>query len=206
MVCRRAVQAILAALLAAACGGPSPAPDPAAEPVRGDRPDVAGRQALDRDGGPPGHAAGEPRLVGPEQALADPGMDPVAADERVRADALAPRETHRDPGAVLVQPLHPRPYAGAPPVVPHGIGDFLPLTNSENNCLLCHQPGGEKVEGEPTPLPASHLEDLRRAPGVQGEEVAGARHNCLACHVAAADVAPLVENAFTSPGSAPPGS
>ncbi len=169
MVCRRAVQAILAALLAAACGGPSPAPDPAAEPG-----------ALD-----------ETRL-----GLSAARLDEAPAPPLWNDSAAMPGE----------QPLHPRPYAGAPPVVPHGIGDFLPLTNSENNCLLCHQPGGEKVEGEPTPLPASHLEDLRRAPGVQGEEVAGARHNCLACHVAAADVAPLVENAFTSPGSAPPGS
>ena len=53
------------------------------------------------------------------------------------------------------------------------------------------------MAGQPTPLPASHYTDLRRAPGARGKEVAGARWTCVACHAARTDAEPLVMNGFT---------
>lgn len=83
------------------------------------------------------------------------------------------------PGEGLPQP---RMSLKAPPVIPHGIIDFGPITREYNPCLDCHIPG-EKVEGMPTPVPASHLVDLRNSPGEVRDSVAGARHICTTCHV-----------------------
>ena len=86
-------------------------------------------------------------------------------------------------------------YAGSPPVVPHGVADFTPITRDDNPCLGCHLVE-EKIQGEATPIPATHFEDLRNAPGVQGDDIVGARWACLACHVAPTDATPLVRNVF----------
>ncbi len=87
----------------------------------------------------------------------------------------------------------PRAYPGAPALVPHAVADLLPITRRDNLCLDCHaveieEPG----EGEPTPIPESHYLDLRNAPGVRRDAVAGARYNCLSCHAAPTAAAPLV--------------
>jgi cytochrome c-type protein NapB len=100
-----------------------------------------------------------------------------------------------DPGD---QPVLPRFFDGAPPVIPHGIADFLPITRQEHLCLDCHEPdkGAERVEGEPTPIPSSHLTNLRTAPGTVGDEVVGARYFCVTCHVPKGAISPLVGNRF----------
>ncbi len=100
-----------------------------------------------------------------------------------------------DPGE---QPVLPRAFDGSPPVIPHGIVDFLPITRQENLCLDCHEPakGAARVEGEPTPIPRSHLTDLRAAPEAVGDQVVGARYVCTACHVPKVAVSPLVDNRF----------
>jgi cytochrome c-type protein NapB len=100
-----------------------------------------------------------------------------------------------DPGD---QPVLPRFFDGSPPVIPHGIGDFLPITRRENTCLDCHEPttGAEKEEGEPTAIPRSHLTDLRNAPDTVGDQVVGARYICISCHVPVGAAPPLVGNRF----------
>ena len=97
-----------------------------------------------------------------------------------------------DPGEL---PVVPRAYRDAPPVIPHGIADFLPITRDDNQCLGCHLTE-EKVEGEPTPVPASHFTDLRNAPEARQTDVVGARYVCVSCHVTQTEAAPLVENEF----------
>jgi cytochrome c-type protein NapB len=82
-----------------------------------------------------------------------------------------------------------------PPLVPHGIVDWLPITLEENQCLDCHAIE-EKLEGEPTPIPISHYVDLRNAPDAVRDEIAGARYNCVTCHTTPGSNAPLVENTF----------
>jgi cytochrome c-type protein NapB len=98
-----------------------------------------------------------------------------------------------DPGD---KPLVPRAYALAPPRIPHGIADFVPITRDKNACEDCHAVK-EKRPGEATPIPASHYTDLRAAPGKAGDAVVGARHVCVTCHLPVSDAAPLVENRFT---------
>ena len=90
--------------------------------------------------------------------------------------------------------LVPRPFPGSPPVIPHGVADFLPITTDDNMCLVCHEPGGVQAEGEPQPLPESHRIDQRNAPGDVGDAPAGARHTCTTCHVARTDAKPLMAN------------
>jgi cytochrome c-type protein NapB len=91
------------------------------------------------------------------------------------------------------QPALPRPYVIAPPRIPHGAGDFLPITLAQNACVDCHAVA-EKKPGEATPLPPSHYTDLRNAPDRVGAEVTGARYVCTACHVPRTDAPDLVGN------------
>ena len=90
----------------------------------------------------------------------------------------------------------PRAFPDAPPMVPHGIQAFLPITRAENACLSCHGEAKVKRPGEPTPIPASHHVDYRNAPGKIGEKVSGARWVCTACHVQQTDARQLVGNRF----------
>jgi cytochrome c-type protein NapB len=94
-------------------------------------------------------------------------------------------------------PPAPAAFADAPPVVSHGVAEFIPITLDDNMCLECHAVE-EKVEGEPTPMPESHYVDLRNQPDVVGSEIAGARYVCTSCHVASTDAGPLVTNTFGS--------
>lgn len=89
----------------------------------------------------------------------------------------------------------PRAYDGAPPLIPHTLDGFGPITAGENTCLLCHQ-NGSTDPADPPQVPRSHMIDLRRAPGVLRETVAGARWNCTSCHVTQTNAAPLVGNRF----------
>ena len=115
--------------------------------------------------------------------LAPDGVFQVPTPKPVNDNVSAPGEG----------PLQERPYVLAPPVISHGVADFLPITADDNMCAMCHGVG-EKEEGGPTPMPESHYVDLRRESGKVGSEVAGARYNCLACHATMTDALPLVAN------------
>lgn len=93
------------------------------------------------------------------------------------------------------RPVLPRPYPGAPPLIPHEIDSLLPITADDNTCLVCHEID-EKVEGGPTPIPKSHYVDQRNAPERSGNRVVGARNSCTLCHVPQTDALPLVRNRF----------
>ena len=141
----------------------------------------AGSSNIETDG-----PAGEVEQAGIPAAqigLPPDGVFQVPSPEPVNMNVSAPGE-----GA-----LQERPYALAPPVISHGVADFLPITADDNMCAMCHGVG-EKEEGGPTPMPESHYVDLRRESGKVGSEVAGARYNCLACHATMTDALPLVAN------------
>jgi len=110
-------------------------------------------------------------------------------------DVLSPPAVKMESSVPGEKPTLPRSFVDAPPLVPHGIEDFLPITRAANLCVDCHGVK-EKVKGQATPLPASHYTDLRNAPGKLGEKPAGARWVCTACHVAQTDAGPLVPNRF----------
>jgi len=94
----------------------------------------------------------------------------------------------------------PRAYPGAPPQIPHAIGDFLPITAQNNMCIACHalpdQWGKKREQGMATPIPPSHYTDLRNAPDKVTDHLINARYNCNQCHVPQADAPALVENTF----------
>ncbi len=109
-------------------------------------------------------------------------------------DAPPPRVKEND-SAPGERAARPRAFRGAPPVIPHGTTDFLPITRDRNSCVDCHAVAGKK-RGEPTPIPPSHYLDARSAPPKKTETVAGARWVCTSCHVLRQDVQPLVRNPF----------
>jgi cytochrome c-type protein NapB len=91
-------------------------------------------------------------------------------------------------------------FSEAPPVIPHLIADFLPITFADNSCIDCHDThdmiGMELEEGDPTPAPISHYTDLRRTPDVSGDTLIGSRYVCTQCHTPQDDASPLVENVY----------
>lgn len=87
-----------------------------------------------------------------------------------------------------------RSYENAPPMIPHSTEGMLPITQDNNQCLMCHDPAFAADLGA-IPVPASHTYDLRTNKDLG--EVAAARFNCVLCHTPQADVAPAVANTFT---------
>ena len=130
----------------------------------------------------------EPATPDRELGLSKTSVFEVASPEAVVENQSSPGEA----------PLLPRVNHVAPPVVPHGVADWLPITIESNMCVDCHQVE-EKEEGEPTPIPASHFTDLRREPRRVGRELVGARYLCVSCHIALTNSAALVENQFEIP-------
>ena len=90
----------------------------------------------------------------------------------------------------------PGAFAAAPPRIPHDIRSYLPITIARNGCLKCHDIEKASTPEDATPIPASHHVDLRNAPGVRQQAIAGARWVCTACHVPQAAVAPPIGNGF----------
>lgn len=134
----------------------------------------------------------------PSTATAPPGGIPddqiglSKVDIAAVAEPLVFRFVDAEPGEA---PLPARPFGDSPPVIPHGIADMEPIGRDTNDCVDCHAVE-EKEPGEPTPIPASHYVDLRHAPEVTQTALAGARHNCTACHALRSDAVPLVANGF----------
>lgn len=117
-------------------------------------------------------------------------------------DVPEPKVYHYNTAQPGQSNLLPRAYPGAPPQIPHAIGDFLPITVQSNMCIACHdQPaewGKKLVKGLATPIPPSHYTDLRNAPGKVTDHLINARYNCNQCHVPQTDAPTLVENTFSS--------
>jgi cytochrome c-type protein NapB len=111
-------------------------------------------------------------------------------------DAPAPPLSRPVDAAPGERPPVPRAYPDAPPLIPHAIADFLPITREANSCVDCHGATKAKEPGQPTPLPPSHYTDLRRPGATAGDEVAGGRWVCTSCHLPLTDARPLVESRF----------
>jgi nitrate reductase (cytochrome), electron transfer subunit len=145
-------------------------------------------------------------------ARAAPPATPAAAPGRPAAKPIADRDLGLSKASVFDvptppawqdeasapgdQPPPPRIGRETPPVVPHAVGDFLPITTAQNLCVDCHVLAGPKKKGDPTPVPASHFVDQRRSPGTAGGKVAGARWVCISCHLPRTDAPPLVGSTF----------
>ncbi len=135
----------------------------------------------------PGPIASPGPVPDAELGLSKGSVFDVPAPPPVPANASAPGE----------RPAPPRAYPGAPPVIPHAVSGFLPITARENACVDCHG-AKEKRPGQATPIPASHGADPGEAAGPDGLRVAATRWVCTACHVERTGARPLVGNGFGS--------
>jgi nitrate reductase cytochrome c-type subunit len=128
-----------------------------------------------------------PATAGSGGGIPDDMIGLVHQDIRAVPAPEAVHDNLSDPGE---RPLPQRWNDVSPPVIPHGIADFLPITRTNNMCLDCHATT-EKTAGEPTPIPQSHYQDLRNAPQALRETIAGARYVCTSCHVPQTEADPL---------------
>ena len=97
--------------------------------------------------------------------------------------------TDKTPG-VGEQMLIPRTFTGQPPLVPHTIAKYEPITIEENACLDCHI--SDDFKGKKMPkMGESHFLKVNGK-----EKVNMARYECTTCHVQQVDAPPLVENNF----------
>lgn len=92
------------------------------------------------------------------------------------------------------QNLIERTFVGQPPVVPHDIEKYIPITIEENACLECHVT--DELRGKPMPkMGKSHFSASKKEKdGSPAIEMS--RFQCDTCHVPQADTQPLVTNRF----------
>ena len=104
-------------------------------------------------------------------------------------EAPAPRHyEHGDKRPGQSEPL-PRAWEGAPPVIPHSVRGFPPVTAKNNACARCHGRAGATTG--PPPAPPSHFIDMREAPDVARPQIVPSRWNCTASHVPQTNSPPL---------------
>lgn len=99
----------------------------------------------------------------------------------------------KTPGVGEAQ-LVPRTYAWQPPVIPHSIEKYTPITGEDNACMECHIT--DELRGKKLPkMGESHfsktVKDKDGSPAVEMT-----RFQCDNCHVPQVDAKPLVDNLF----------
>jgi len=87
-----------------------------------------------------------------------------------------------------------RTFVGQPPMVPHTVDQYVPLTMEENACLECHIT--DFLRGQPVPkMGESHFsKTFKRRDG--SPAVSMDRFQCDTCHVPQVDAKPLVDSKF----------
>ncbi|MDI6748880.1 MAG: nitrate reductase cytochrome c-type subunit [Rhodocyclaceae bacterium] len=87
-----------------------------------------------------------------------------------------------------------RTFIGQPPLVPHTVEKYLPITIEENACLECHIT--DELRGQKVPkIGQSHFsKTLKKKDGSPAVEMS--RFQCDTCHVPQVDAKPLVDNKF----------
>ncbi len=92
------------------------------------------------------------------------------------------------------QKLITRTFLTQPPLVPHSIEKYVPITFDDNACLECHI--SDDLNGKKMPkMGVSHFSNTKQEKdGSPAVEMS--RYQCDSCHVPQADAKPLVENQF----------
>ncbi len=87
-----------------------------------------------------------------------------------------------------------RTFLGQPPVVPHTVDKYVPLTMEENACMDCHQTA--EIRGQKIPqIGESHFsKTLMTKKGKPALEMS--RFQCDTCHIPQVDAKELVTNQF----------
>lgn len=127
------------------------------------------------------------------QALKDEEMGlrktPLESEEKTKLRAF--KYGDKAPGESQV---FDRAYENAPPMIPHDVEGLTDFTQNTNPCLDCHSADVAKDMGA-TPVPKSHMYDLRHAKAIQ-DGISDSRWNCTQCHAPQADLPPAVKNNF----------
>lgn len=113
---------------------------------------------------------------------AELGLARGSVTDTLSPDPVVPEST--DPG---VKPPLQRWNRVAPPMIPHGVADALPITRDANACVDCHLIDKQE-EGDPTPIPVSHRAETKAG---ESAAVTGKRWVCTACHASLTDAKPL---------------
>ncbi|MDP1653961.1 MAG: nitrate reductase cytochrome c-type subunit [Rhodocyclaceae bacterium] len=87
-----------------------------------------------------------------------------------------------------------RTFVGQPPMVPHTVDQYLPMSLAENACLDCHIT--DELRGQKVPkIGVSHFSTtLKKKDGKPA--VSMDRYQCDSCHVPQVDAKPLVDSKF----------
>ena len=115
-------------------------------------------------------------------------------------DTTTPDKTAYNKEAAMSSTRFKRAFQDAPPMIPHDVGDFLPITTNNNQCTGCHMPEIAPAMGATT-IPPSHFLDMRPHHKFDGkqfsksidnmknetsvkkmEALSSARFNCSQCH------------------------
>lgn len=104
-------------------------------------------------------------------------------------DTPAPRVFDYEGGP----PIEPRPSGYAPPLIPHPITGYTPITVDSNMCLACHERpadiGKRAAKGEAQAIPRNHY-----VGSAKDLKLNRAMYDCLICHAPQSNVKPLVGN------------
>jgi len=146
---------------------------------------------------------GEPNDTPPPPPAPEPAAEPAESttvtddelsyrNEPLIEDSGTPKANFAadDPGD---SELVGRAFENAPPVIPHNTEGLLPITKDENTCAECHLPDAAEDVGA-TPVPASHMYDMRRDKQLDG--LNPANYSCTLCHAPQALDGVVVENTF----------
>lgn len=117
------------------------------------------------------------------------GADVSAPDRAPEVKAYAAKL----PGVGQPQ-LIERTFVGQPPMVPHTVDQYVPLTMEENACLDCHIT--TELRGQKVPkIGESHFSrTIKKKDGSPAVEMS--RFQCDSCHVPQVDAKPLVDSKF----------
>ena len=107
-----------------------------------------------------------------------------------------------------------RAFQDAPPMIPHTVEGYLPVTINNNACIGCHEPAVASAMGA-TAIPKSHFIDFRPKHNFDGKiftksidnmknevsvkpikKVSGSRFNCTQCHAPQSNGNLAVESTF----------
>lgn len=117
------------------------------------------------------------------------GTDAAAPDQAPVEKEYATRAPNADMTALI-----PRTFKGQPPLIPHEVEKYLPITMDENDCLDCHI--SDDFKGRKMPrIGDSHFSKTEKEPD-GSPKVNMSRWQCNSCHVPQVDAPPLVENTF----------
>ncbi len=123
------------------------------------------------------------------------GLAPMRGAEVTAPDRAPEVKAYAGKVPGVGQPnLISRTFVGQPPMVPHTVEQYVPLTMDENACMECHQT--EEIRGQKIPqIGTSHFSPtVKTKTGKPALEMS--RFQCDSCHVPQVDAKELVDSKF----------